>query len=235
MARPMPDPAPVTKATRVASGSRLREPLQLGLLERPVLDAELLRLGDRRVRRHRLGAAHHVDRVDVELAGDAGRLLVRRRTRTCRRRGRARSPGRRRASAGSRARRGARSRRGSRRGRRRAARAAGRRPSSSGAVGGRSRTSGRTFVRRKWSGHDVPSAASRAQLLRGRQKSSTTSLSVKWPTCGRSVEASPRITGASAAARARRSAAGSGSKPGDDGAERLGRAAGVEERLRRCG
>ena len=54
----------------------LRHPLQLGLLERPVLDAELLRLVDRRVRRDALGAAHHVDRVDVELAGHAGGLLV---------------------------------------------------------------------------------------------------------------------------------------------------------------
>ncbi len=55
---------------------RLRQPLQLGLLEAPVLDAELLRLGDRRVRRDRLGAAHHVDGVDVELGGDPGGLLV---------------------------------------------------------------------------------------------------------------------------------------------------------------
>ena len=54
----------------------LRHPLELGLLERPVLDAELLRLVDRGVRRQALGAAHHVDRVDVELAGDAGGLLV---------------------------------------------------------------------------------------------------------------------------------------------------------------
>ena len=54
----------------------LRHPLELGLLERPVLDAELLRLVDRGVRREPLGAAHHVDRVDVELAGDPGGLLV---------------------------------------------------------------------------------------------------------------------------------------------------------------
>ena len=60
-------------------GERLRRghPLELGLLERPVLDPELLRLVDRGVRREALGAAHHVDRVDVELAGDAGGLLVR--------------------------------------------------------------------------------------------------------------------------------------------------------------
>ena len=54
----------------------LRHPLELGLLERPVLDAELLRLVDRGVRREALGPTHHVDRVDVELAGHAGGLLV---------------------------------------------------------------------------------------------------------------------------------------------------------------
>ncbi len=63
---------------RDAGGERLglRHPLELGLLERPVLDAELLRLVDRGVRREALGAAHHVDRVGVELTGDAGGLLV---------------------------------------------------------------------------------------------------------------------------------------------------------------
>ena len=58
-------------------GLRLRHPLQLRLFERPVLDAELLGVRDRGVGRERLGAAHHVDRVEVELAGDAGGLLVR--------------------------------------------------------------------------------------------------------------------------------------------------------------
>ncbi len=64
---------------RDPGGERLRlgQARELGLLERPVLDPELLRLGDRRVGRERLGAAHHVDGVDVELAGDAGGLLVR--------------------------------------------------------------------------------------------------------------------------------------------------------------
>ena len=63
---------------RDAGGERLglRHPLELGLLQRPVLDPELLRLVDRGVRRETLGAAHHVDRVDVELAGHAGGLLV---------------------------------------------------------------------------------------------------------------------------------------------------------------
>ena len=77
MALPIPLAAPVTSATRVGQRLRLRHPRELGLLERPVLDAELLALVDRRVGRDRLGAAHHVDRVDVELAGDAGGLLVR--------------------------------------------------------------------------------------------------------------------------------------------------------------
>ena len=49
-----------------------------------------------------------------------------------------------------------------------------------------------------------------ADARRAARKSSTASQSVKWPTCGRSVEARPRITGASAAARACRSASGSG-------------------------
>ena len=56
--------------------ARAWHPLELGLLEGPVLDAELLRLVDGRVGRHGLGAAHDVDRVDVELAGDPGGLLV---------------------------------------------------------------------------------------------------------------------------------------------------------------
>ena len=79
-------------------------------------------------------------------------------------------------------------------------------------MAGRSNTSGRTLVRRKWSGHDVPRADSRGNASRA-QKSSTTALSVKCPTCGRSVDANPRTSGASAAARARRSPSGSGSKP----------------------
>ena len=83
IALPIPDAAPVTSATRVASGFGCGHPGELGLFQRPVLDAELLRLGDRGVARHRLGAAHHVDRVDVELARHPGGLLVARRRRTC--------------------------------------------------------------------------------------------------------------------------------------------------------
>ena len=76
----------------------------------------------------------------------------------------------------------------------------------------------------------MPSAASRGCSACAR-KSSTTSVSVKCPTCGRSVEASPRSTGASAAARACRCGSGSGAYSGS-GPERLGPAALVEERLR---
>ncbi|MFC7479007.1 hypothetical protein ACFQX7_01505 [Luedemannella flava] len=71
-------------------------------------------------------------------------------------------------------------------------------------------------MRRKWSGHEVPSAASRGCSARAR-KSSTTSASVKCPTCGRSADASPRSSGASSAARARRASSGSASKPATTG------------------
>ena len=192
---------------------RLRHPGELGFLERPVLDPELLGLGDRCVGRDRFGATHDVDGVDVELAGDAGGLLVR----PEREHPDARHQHDRRVRAAH--------RRAVRGGvslvvgavvvpvggvefaqpRRRRPRAA--------AVGGRSSTIGRTLVRRKWSGQDVPSAASRGCSARPR-KSRTTSLSVKCPTCGRSVEASPRISGSRAAARACRSGVASGSYPG---------------------
>ena len=139
----------------------LRHPLELGLLERPVLDAELLRLVDRRVRRQPLGAAHHVDRVDVELAGHPGGLLVLAEAEH--------------ADAGHQhdQRVGAAHRR---RVRRRVPLVVGRvvlavglvqlaQPGDGlldrGASAGRSSTSGLTLVRRKWSGQEVPSAASR--------------------------------------------------------------------------
>ncbi len=54
----------------------LGHPGQLRLFQRPVLDAELLGLVDRCVGGDGLGAAHHVDRVEVELAGHPGGLLV---------------------------------------------------------------------------------------------------------------------------------------------------------------
>ena len=175
MARPMPEPAPVTRATRVGQRLRRRQALQLGLLQRPVLDAELLRLGDRRVRRDRLGAAHHVDGVDVELAGDPGRLLVgaegehadaghehdRRVGAAHRRRVRRR--------------RGARSRRGSRRGRRRAARRRRATVSSSGAVAGRSsderaHLGAQEVVGARRAERGQPAAASRRRRSRARRR-----------------------------------------------------------------
>ncbi len=72
------DAGSATSHQRNAAGERLglRHPPQLGFLERPVLDAKLLALLDGRVRGQRLGTAHHVDRVDVELAGDPRSLLV---------------------------------------------------------------------------------------------------------------------------------------------------------------
>ena len=54
----------------------MRHPLQFGLLERPVLDAELLALVDRLVRGQSLGTAHDIDRVQVELSCYPGGLLV---------------------------------------------------------------------------------------------------------------------------------------------------------------
>ena len=91
---------------------RCRSALELVLLELPVLDRELLRLVDRRVGRDALGAAHHVDGVDVELAGDPGGLLVRAEREHARRRAPGRWPGRRRASPASPGWRAGRSRRG---------------------------------------------------------------------------------------------------------------------------
>ncbi|CAO0832074.1 hypothetical protein SMICM17S_11504 [Streptomyces microflavus] len=79
-------------------------------------------------------------------------------------------------------------------------------------VGGRSSSSGLTFVRRKWSGQDVPSAASLGCSVRAR-KSRTAGESSKCPTWGRSWEARARMWGARAAARSRRSASGSAPYP----------------------
>src|SRR6266568_714740 len=72
------DARPAPGDQRDAPGQRLGlgPPAQLGLLEFPVLDAELLAFRDRLVGGHRLGPAHHVDRVQVELARHAGRLGV---------------------------------------------------------------------------------------------------------------------------------------------------------------
>ena len=120
-----------------------------------------------------------------------------------------------------------------RRGTPRAAPSAARRRPRRARATGRSTTSGRTLVRRKWSGQDVPSAASRGCSVEAR-KSRTTSASVKCPTCGLSVDASPRITGASAAALMPALGRRAGPRsPGTGGAERLGPAALGEEALRR--
>ena len=88
---------------RDAGGVRLGlgQACQLGFLEGPVLDPELLGFLDRGVRGDRLGAAHHVDRVDVELAGNPGGLLVRTEGEHARRPGPARWPGPRRAAPGT--------------------------------------------------------------------------------------------------------------------------------------
>ena len=88
--------------------------------------------------------------------------------------------------------------------------------SSTEAEAGRSRTSGLTLVRRKWSGHDVPSSPRRGCSACPRN-SRTTSASVKWPTIGRSADAMPRIVGARAAALARRSASGRAAYPSSAG------------------
>lgn len=76
MALPIPEPHAGHQGDPPGEGLGLRHPLQLGLFEGPVLDAELLALGDRGVRRDGLRATHDVDRVDVEFARHPGGLLV---------------------------------------------------------------------------------------------------------------------------------------------------------------
>ena len=103
IARPMPDPRagherdPRRRAAW-ACGSRGASPPRA-----PSTRCGTSRPRDRRVRRQRLGAAHDVDRVDVELAGDPGGLLVLAEAEHADARARGRSPGRRRASPASRA------------------------------------------------------------------------------------------------------------------------------------
>src|SRR5690349_7346353 len=75
VASPMPPAPPVIRATRPASGLG-RHALQLGLFEQPVLDVEGFLFGKAAVGGHAGRAAHHVDGVDVEFAGNAGRGLV---------------------------------------------------------------------------------------------------------------------------------------------------------------
>ena len=100
MARPMPDPPPVTNATRVASGLGLgmRWSLASSSAQYSMRNFSASSIG--RVRRDRLGAAHDVDGVDVELAGDPRGLLVGAEGEHADTRAPGRSPGRRRASPG---------------------------------------------------------------------------------------------------------------------------------------
>ena len=55
---------------------RLRHALQLGLFEQPIFDVEGFLFGQAHIGVDRGGAAHHVDGIDVEFGGDAGRRLV---------------------------------------------------------------------------------------------------------------------------------------------------------------
>ena len=75
---------------RDAAGERfrLRHALELGLLQEPVFDVERLLLGEADIAADAGGAAHDVDRVDVEFRGDPRRRLVLGEGRACRRRGR---------------------------------------------------------------------------------------------------------------------------------------------------
>ena len=161
IARPMPEPAPVTNATRPASGRGAGWRASLASSSDQYSIRNFSDSGIGAYGRDRLGAAHDVDRVDVELAGDPGDLLRRAEAEHAD----AGDEHDRRVGAAHRravgAWRGARSRRRTRRGTAACSSRSRASVSSSDADGGRSRTSGRTFVRRKWSGQDVPSAASR--------------------------------------------------------------------------
>ena len=72
------DPAGAAGDQRHPPGQRLGlgQPLELRLLEQPVLDVERLLLGQADIGVDAGGAAHDVDRVDVELGRDPGRGLV---------------------------------------------------------------------------------------------------------------------------------------------------------------
>src|SRR5215218_437344 len=68
VARPIPEPPPGDQGDPAGQRLGLGHPLELGLLQGPVLDPELLGLVHRLVDRDGLGPAHHIDRVHVELA-----------------------------------------------------------------------------------------------------------------------------------------------------------------------
>ena len=76
MALPIPDAAPVTSAMRVASGlgAGIRCSLASSSAQYSMRNFSDSSMGA--YVESALGAAHHVDGVDVELAGDAGGLLV---------------------------------------------------------------------------------------------------------------------------------------------------------------
>ena len=77
MARPIPEPPPVTNATRVASGLGLGRRASLASSSAQYSMRNFSDSGIGAYVLNRLGAAHDVDRVDVELAGDPRGLLVR--------------------------------------------------------------------------------------------------------------------------------------------------------------
>ncbi len=76
--RRLADAAGAAGDERDLAGQRLGlgHALQLGFLEEPVFDVEGFLLGQALIFGNRRGAAHDVDGVDVELAGNAGRGLV---------------------------------------------------------------------------------------------------------------------------------------------------------------
>ncbi len=153
------------------------------------------------------GAAHDVDRVDVELAGDArGRLVLGEgdhadaRDQIDHRVGIAH---RRRIAVFAAIVVGGVVARDRRRARRRA-------PTASASCWVKAARAGGFLCAGKWSGHDVPSAASGCKS-RELTNSSTSGASVKWPTLRSAAEMRARIAGMSRAAISRRRSAGSGS------------------------
>ena len=188
---------------RDAAGERLRlrHALQLGLLEQPVFDVERLLLRQADVVADARRAAHHVDRVDVELAGDARRRLVLGEGDHADAAGSDRPPRWGRASPGSPDACSARNRPRSRRGRRRAPRraaAASRVVRIEAAPAAGSWCAGNGRGRRCRARRAASGRASSTN-------SSTSGASVKWPILRSSAEMRPRIAGISRAAISRRS------------------------------
>ena len=201
VAAPMPPAPPVTSAIRPARlfGFGMRCSLASSSSQYSMSKASCS--GRPRYVRDRRGAAHHVDGVDVELARDARRRLVLgegdhadaghqvdHRIRVAHRRavgalaalvvggvvrrGRPRPPPARPASVAS----------------------------TSGCAGSKSSTSGRILVRRKWSGQEVPSAASGAHVVGADELQHRRAGRRNGRPCGRPAEIMPRIAGISRAA-----------------------------------